>query len=341
MTKYPSFPSDSDLHVALELYWSREATPEQVALLDTWFERNPGQKRFYTELKAGIQSDAWVQLSPSAKARRKGAILEAVQGKMEDRVESQTHHTNRSSRFTQRLSYLTMALVIGVMVVGLGWASRTRNVNNTISTHPSTYATGTGERASIVLSDGSVVLLSVASRLEVPLDYAAGNRTVHLNGEALFNVTHHEGAPFTVVAGRSTTRVLGTSFAVRYYATDTAATVAVREGRVAIGSDVLTAGQAISVNDFGATSRYNATVRRFAFARGVMELEYRVFPDAIPELNRWYNADIRLGDTALLTQKIVGVFEAGSITDLISILELTFNVHVVRDGRILTLYQRS
>jgi ferric-dicitrate binding protein FerR (iron transport regulator) len=62
--------------------------------------------------------------------------------------------------------------------------------------------------------------------------------------------------------------------------------------------------------------------------------------EAIPDLNRWYNADIRLGDPALAGRKIIGGFKLGSLTDLAAILELTFDVRVVRDANTLTLYSK-
>jgi ferric-dicitrate binding protein FerR (iron transport regulator) len=205
----------------------------------------------------------------------------------------------------------------------------------------STYATGKGELATITLPDGSTIVLNVASRLQVPTNYAAGNRTVYLAGEALFTVSHRRGAPFTVIAGPSTTRVLGTSFLVRHYATDTAATVAVRDGKVAVQSTVLTGAQQVSVGAHGIGLIRPATAMQFSFASGMLMIDDMTLPAAIPELNRWYNADIRLGDSTLTTRKVFGSFKSGSLTDLSAILDMMFNVRVVRDGHTLTLYPRQ
>ncbi|HXC24271.1 MAG TPA: FecR family protein, partial [Gemmatimonadaceae bacterium] len=73
----------------------------------------------------------------------------------------------------------------------------------------STYATGNGERANVTLPDGNTVSLDVASRLDVPADYLMGDHTLQLTGGALFTVRHHGGVPFTVIAGPTTTHVLG------------------------------------------------------------------------------------------------------------------------------------
>ena len=204
-----------------------------------------------------------------------------------------------------------------------------------------TYSTGDGQRANIMLPDGSTVALNVASRLEVPVDYAVGNHTMHLMGEALFTVPHHEGMPLaTVIAGATTARVLGTSFAVRHYATDTTTIVAVHDGKVAVGTTVVTAHRLMEVGRKGLWHLQSSDASLFAFATGTLTLNDVPLSAAIVELDRWYSADIRLGDATLEKRRLKGKFTAGSLGDLAEILELTFDVRVVRDGRVLTLFPR-
>lgn len=217
---------------------------------------------------------------------------------------------------------------------------RTVSHASSISRSTTTYATANGERANITLPDGSMAMLNVASRLEVPGDYAAGNHTVRLTGEALFTVTHHTGTPFTVTSGPLTTRVLGTSFLVRHYATDTTTQVAVRDGKVAVRSIVLPASRQFSMDGHGAIRVQPADPSQFSFATGTLVLNGVTLADAIPELDRWYDADIRVGDAALGTRRLTVECAAGSLADLAAILEWTFNMRVVRHGRMLTLYQK-
>jgi ferric-dicitrate binding protein FerR (iron transport regulator) len=203
-----------------------------------------------------------------------------------------------------------------------------------------TYTTGNGERATITLPDGGTVALNVASRLDVPLDYMAGNHTVRLVGEGLFTVPHHEGAPFIVMAGGTAARVLGTSFIVRRYATDTATLVAVSDGKVAVGSTVVTAHHLLEIGQNSTAHMRSSDTSLFTFATGVLTLNNLLLPAAIVELDRWYGADIRLGSPTFATKHLEGKFVAGSLGDLAQILESTYGVHVVRDGRVLTLYPR-
>lgn len=228
-----------------------------------------------------------------------------------------------------------------VAVTVLGWRAGVSHVRERVAQSTLTYTTGNGERAKITLPDGSTVSLNVASRLDVPADYAAGNRTVRLTGEALFTVSHQAQTGFAVIAGGVPVRVLGTSFMTRHYATDTATTVAVQTGKVGVRSVVVTAAQQVAVGPAGMIGTVRpADASQFSFAAGVLTLKSVPFPEAIQELDRWYDADIRLGDPSLRTQRVTGECAAGSLADLTNILELTFNVRVVRNGRVLTLFPR-
>lgn len=205
----------------------------------------------------------------------------------------------------------------------------------------SVYTTGNGQRSTVTLPDGSTVLLNVGSRLEVPVDYHLNNRALRLDGEAYFTVTPDPHAPFTVTSGTSTTRVLGTRFVIRHYETDTTTTVVVRDGKVAVGTVVLTAAQRAVVSGTRNSVITTSDGSEFSFSQGVLRFNMISLPAAILDLNRWYNVDIKLGDPELAYQQIDGGFKEGSVSDLISILELMYGIRVVREGQVLTLFPRG
>ncbi len=202
------------------------------------------------------------------------------------------------------------------------------------------HSTAKGQRATVTLPDGSTVILNVASRLEVPQDFGTNARAVRLTGQAMFVVNHRQGVPFTVTTERQTTRVLGTTFVVREYATDTVSTVIVREGKVVVSSTVLTPLQQGNIDNIGRVHVTMADMTQFGFATGTLSLTGIRFRDALQELNRWYDADIRIGDSTLGQRRISLESTNESLTDFVSMLEWSYGVRVVRDGRILTLYSR-
>lgn len=251
--------------------------------------------------------------------------------------------TARSWGFRKVVGYRGAAAVVSALLLALGirmaWAPSTnRNVLNTAT--GSLYTTANGQRATVTLADGTRVLLNVGSRLDVPTNYGITTRELRLSGEAHFSVKQSQGVPLTVTAGSGTAKVLGTEFVVRHYATDTATIIAVHEGKVAVQSTVLTANQEVFVRGSSLTEVQTANANRFSFAKGQLILDGGPLRDAIPELNRWYNVDIRLGDLALGNERLAWKSPDGSISDLVSILELAMPVRVERSGRTITLYPR-
>lgn len=256
-------------------------------------------------------------------------------------------------RFLQTRSmgvFAAMAVAAVIAVTGVWkmpgiWLEASNGSNDTgsqaSSVAVSTYTTSNGERAAVTLPDGSTALLNVGSTISVPVDYSSGNRTLQLTGEALFTVTHKKDSPFTVIAGPGSARVLGTRFLVRHYPGDSITTVAVQDGRVAVDTVVLGASQQAGVSWGGEISTSRADPSQFSFAAGFLTFNRQSLGDVIAQLNRWYDAEIRLADISLKDRRITGEFNSGSVVDLANILRETFSdVGVVQDGKVITLYPR-
>jgi len=65
----------------------------------------------------------------------------------------------------------------------------------------------------VVLPDGSIV--SVNTNSEISVQFTRTERNIHLlRGEALFDVAKNKDRPFTVIAGDTSVRAVGTSFTV-------------------------------------------------------------------------------------------------------------------------------
>jgi ferric-dicitrate binding protein FerR (iron transport regulator) len=107
-----------------------------------------------------------------------------------------------------------------------------------------------------------------------------------------------------------------------------------------VRSVVLSAQQQVVMAAVGTAQQQPANMAQFSFANGVLTLDGVPLSQAIVELDRWYDADIRLGDSAVRNHILDATFAAGSFSDLSEVLTLALNVRVVRDGRILTLYTR-
>lgn len=337
-------PADSGRHPdasaptadLFDRYLAGDASLEEIAEVKQWLANFPDHSEAVLSLRtmwAGQQVPSWY-----AQER-----WQAIAENLPDRVDAVLPSRSGSiwSHIKQTHAFIAIASAFILAAVGIaGWqiTARSTTIAGIQSTQASLYSTPNGERATITLPDGSRVTLNVGSRLEVPSTFGAGTRTVRLSGEAVFHVAHAQGTPFVVVAGPSTTRVLGTRFLVRHYATDSSAIILVESGRVAVGETVLGAQQQASISTSRMVTMHPLESERLRFVDGVLEFDGASLVAIIPDLNRWYNADIRLGDQELASRIVVGGFPSGSLTDLVSALEWAFNVRVVRNGQILTLY---
>ncbi len=244
----------------------------------------------------------------------------------------------------RRLLRVSLAGVAGLAIAVLGWSAGAGMVTKDLSTHVSTYATPAGKQATVTLPDGTELLLNVDSKVQVAGDFMNGNRSVRLEGEALFTVVHHSAEPFVVVTDGVRTKVLGTQFAVRAYPGDSITRVAVREGRVAVDDVVVASGEQLQFT--GKPARGLAAVpmsasrQHFVFADGIVAFDDVRLGDAAHDLARWYDTRIVFQDASLKDLRISGEFSAKSIHDLIEVLEGTFKVKVVRMGSSVTISRR-
>jgi ferric-dicitrate binding protein FerR (iron transport regulator) len=86
----------------------------------------------------------------------------------------------------------------------------------------------------IVLGDGSTILLQPKSSLQYPEVFGKELRTVKLTGEAFFEVARDAQKPFQVHAGELITKVLGTSFTIRAFQDEDQVLVQVKTGKVSV-----------------------------------------------------------------------------------------------------------
>jgi transmembrane sensor len=209
------------------------------------------------------------------------------------------------------------------------------------------HATGNGEQTELTLRDGTRVRLNVASRLRVPRDFGSGSRTVELEGEAQFVVTHDPARPFVVAAHGTLVRDLATDFIVRAYTGSSHTLVAVRDGRVAIQSPRVTASgvkvvdpdHIAMVGTDGTThvARSASIDGYFAWTTGTLTLLEAPAGEALAQLSRWYDLDFRVTDSSMLEGKITLTLSRTLDGERLNAIADMFGARATRSGRVVTL----
>jgi len=205
----------------------------------------------------------------------------------------------------------------------------------------SSYATAHGEQRSVVLADGSRIVLNTDTVLDV--DLGRRTRRVRLRrGEAMFEVTHDANRPFVVQAGGNTISDIGTRFDVHDSGAQTV--VAVLEGAVAVArggnTAELTAGEQIVAGD-GAWIRGRADpIMAAGWTQGRLVFRSTPLGDAVAEANRYGPDRLVIADPSLAQLKISGEFRIGNTSALVRALQSVYPIRAERGNGEVRLYRR-
>lgn len=195
-------------------------------------------------------------------------------------------------------------------------------------------ATGVGERRSVVLADGSVVMLDSATSLDI--EFGAKERRIVLrDGQIYVAVKPDAARRFVVEAQGGTVRALGTAFNVRL--DDSVVRVAVTEHavRVAYGPIArvdIREGQAVgyaSTSGLGSPHPVD-TGEVTAWTRGRITFDNQTLGAVVDEIGRYERGAVVFTDDALKELTVTGVFSTGDTDAFFAALELTLPVRVIR-----------
>jgi transmembrane sensor len=208
------------------------------------------------------------------------------------------------------------------------------------------------ERLALRLADGTRVVLAPESRLRLADNFSAhgrGPREVYLEGEALFSVVHDSARPFRVRTPASIAEDLGTEFVVTSYPETGGTRVVVASGVVALrrperggdGPVLVTLG----AGDLGMAEPTRVTtvergidLRRYtSWAEGALVFDGTPLREALPALRRWYDLDLRLGDSALAEQKLTAEFHEEPVSQVLSLVAMSLDLTVEQRAGVITL----
>ena len=91
-----------------------------------------------------------------------------------------------------------------------------------------------GSKSSLTLPDGTKIWMNSGSRIRYPEKFALNERTIYLEGEAFFDVTHNPKRPFIVKTSHINIKVYGTRFNVKSFPEESTIETALVSGSIEI-----------------------------------------------------------------------------------------------------------
>ena len=198
-----------------------------------------------------------------------------------------------------------------------------------------TWSTGAGEQRTLVLEDGSRVMLNTRTRIDVR--FARHERAVRLvGGEAFFEVAKDAARPFTVRTPLGSVRAVGTRFNV--YLEERRLAVTTEEGRVLV--DSATAGNGVLV-DAGrraelAAGMVRARVEPADVAAALnwrtqrIEVDNESLENVLRDFSRYTPLPVRAATPAIAALRVSAVLRTGDVAALEATLQGAFGLHIER-----------
>jgi transmembrane sensor len=240
----------------------------------------------------------------------------------------------------QRPAFRAAAAVIAVIGVTALW-------RGTRTTAAESYVTTTGTSQDIHLADGTEIRLGPASRVTLDAGFGRGRRSVTLQGEAWFKVSHDASRPFAIRVGTTTVEDIGTAFLVRESPTR-AVTVRVAEGTVRLttraaahdSTVTLRAGDGAVATAGGITVAAGvvSATEGVALAAGRLAFNDASLVEVQDALHRWYGVRLIIADNALAARHVTADFTGEPVSRVAAVLGLTLGVNAESRGDTIELH---
>ncbi|MBK0023874.1 FecR family protein [Ochrobactrum sp. S46] len=197
------------------------------------------------------------------------------------------------------------------------------------------YVSATGEKTTVTLPDGSIMILNTASA--VSLHFEDGRRTVNLlQGEAFFDVQHDAEHPFRVAGGYGDVKVKGTAFSVRR--TEEETEVVLERGHVDVSclcdgdaQAELRPGQSIVATSRALSPIQNVDAqRKLAWREGRIIFDNIQLGTVLDELRRYYRGKVLVTESRINKLVVTGSYRLDNIEGAIRTLADAAGVSMTR-----------
>ncbi|SKC95868.1 FecR family protein [Chitinophaga ginsengisegetis] len=197
-----------------------------------------------------------------------------------------------------------------------------------------TLQTPKGGTYRLILPDSSIVWLNAASRLVFPSSFRGQQqREVELQGEGYFEVAKNKAQPFIVKSHRQKVEVLGTHFNINSYADEALTKTTLLEGSIRIGNIVLKPGEQAQRSDAGIKTIQVDTEEAIGWKNNYIVFQDEKIQSIMRKISRWYDMEV-VYEGELPTDDFGGrVSSRAYVSQVLRKLELTNKVHFKIVGR--------
>lgn len=318
---------DDDILIS---YLNNELPQDKVDLIEKWVNSSADHKLYIEQL---LKEYSLLKSMSISNCIDVGVNLYKIKGEI-----NKARHRNR---FLQVLKY-SAAVFLGVIGATLVGAILTN-----VTTEPFIVSTGVGERADVMLPDGSKVSLNSNTKLAFTNKFWSLNREASLHGEAYFDIKHKFYRPFIVSSRGIDVKVLGTKFNVRSKSDENEIITTLLDGKVSVKGEsideVLAPGDSYMINiHSGATKLFSYEIPEnvLLWRTGKLVFDNTPLIEIAYTLEQIYNVELEFESKELekeiftcefsVDDTIDNILTVLSLTDVISFSKINVNKIIIK-----------
>lgn len=343
--------SNNSIEELIIRYLQEEIQEDELRVLDAWIHASDANKSHFFELKSLFDSRKEAaflnRYSVERSWERLSGKLDAISG-----VSAKSKAVGKSFW----LAFLRYAAIIVIaMGVGVGMSQWISNRLRAGDTEYNEITVDKGGRANtLLLSDGSKIILNASTRFKYPTSFNGDERVVHLEGEAYFEVAKDHSKPFVVRLKNQQITVLGTSFNIQAFNDDRFSVTTLLSGSILLESfdaqgrkmssmKMKPNQQARSDNRTGSIflSETDASISN-AWVGGKYRFKDETLVSIVKRLENYYGVNIRLAHDSLRNIRYTGTFSLDQgIQEVLDIINSEEQFTFMKDGKDILISARS
>lgn len=244
----------------------------------------------------------------------------------------------------QKFIFISIAASL-LLLLGLGY----RIFINTPQKSPISWveiSTPNGVRDSVLLADGSKIVLNGGSTLKYPKQFIGKTREVSFTGEGYFEIAKNTEKPFLINTENIEVKVLGTKFNLKAYTNDTSVETILEDGCVEIRHPASDQTQLLIPNDCVVFDKQMNTFSTTQVDPLIASMwrtgKYTFYSTPLLEftqtLERGFGVTFIIENKDALSKRFTGDFVKGeSIDDILKILQLGSTIKYQKENNIITI----
>ncbi len=362
--------NDSFLILAARIL-SEEASDDHLKEMESFLANDFYKKKFhllkeYWENKSSITTD-------TDKALQK--ILLQIK---EEKNEGEKYPVDSRSTKTKVIQFFfnfsKVAVLISICITAAYFILKKSNQHSIASLGPKVFLwqvkeTPKGEKSTVVLADGTKVIMNSDSHLKFPANFSGETREVYLTGEAFFDVTHNARMPFIIHTNRMNIKVLGTEFNVKSYPEDSTSETTLIRGLIevtlndrpsdkiilrpkeklvvsnepsskhisSIATSSPTPEARLLISSLHYVSAKDSAIVETSWLDNKLVFQDESFGKLATDLERRYGINIRFSNSSVREFRFTGVFEKETIDEVLKALKLTEKFNYKIEGNNITI----